>query len=214
MDLPFELHIALRYLLAKRKQAFISVISLISTLGVTVGVMAVIVALAIMTGLQQELRDRIVGSNPHIYVWNRDGISDYRAEVAKLRNVPHVIGAAPAILGRALISAQNNREAAAAQAELQKIFENAGWPVAIERAPYPVKAGIFMLAGDETPPKFVDTVSDAFDAGGVEVQYLTGYRDFYKGRQKENPKWVGPTLADDQPFTIVIGSKPQPKVAE
>lgn len=111
MNLPFELHIALRYLIAKRKQAFISVISLISTLGVTVGVMAVIVALAIMTGLQQELRDRIVGSNPHIYVWNRAGIVGYAAEVARLRQVPHVIGAAPAILGRALISAQTNREA-------------------------------------------------------------------------------------------------------
>ena len=111
MTLPFELHIALRYLLAKRKQAFISVISLISTLGVTVGVMAVIVALAIMTGLQQELRDRIVGSNPHIYVWNRDGITDYHAEIARLRQVPHVLGAAPEILGRALISAQSNREA-------------------------------------------------------------------------------------------------------
>jgi lipoprotein-releasing system permease protein len=111
VNIPFELHIASRYLLAKRKQAFISVISLISTLGVTVGVMAVIVALAIMTGLQQELRDRIVGSNPHIYVWDRAGVTDYRAEVAELRKVPHVLGAAPAILGRALISAQTNREA-------------------------------------------------------------------------------------------------------
>jgi len=44
VDIPFELHIALRYLLAKRKQAFISVISLISTLGVTVGVMALVIA--------------------------------------------------------------------------------------------------------------------------------------------------------------------------
>jgi lipoprotein-releasing system permease protein len=111
MAAPFELQIAVRYLLAKRKQAFISVISLISTLGVTVGVMAVIIALAIMTGLQQELRDRIVGSNPHVYVWSRIGIPDYHAEVQKLLKVPHVTGAAPAILGRALISAQNNREA-------------------------------------------------------------------------------------------------------
>ena len=69
MDLPFELHVALRYLLAKRKQAFISVISLISTLGVTVGVMALVIAVALMTGLQDEIRDRIVGANPHIYVW-------------------------------------------------------------------------------------------------------------------------------------------------
>src|SRR5262245_3448714 len=73
MNLPFELHVALRYLLAKRKQAFISVISLISTLGVTVGVMALVIALALMTGLQTELRDRILGANPHVFVWKPGG---------------------------------------------------------------------------------------------------------------------------------------------
>ena len=109
-NLPFELHVALRYLLAKRKQAFISVISLISTLGVGVGVMAVVIALAIMTGLQQELRDRILGSNPHIYVLSRDGFRDYQAEIGTLRRMPHVAGAAPAILGRALVSAQGRNE--------------------------------------------------------------------------------------------------------
>jgi lipoprotein-releasing system permease protein len=104
MDLPFELHIALRYLLAKRKQAFISVISLISTLGVTVGVMALVIADALMTGLQGEIRDRILGANPHIYVWKTSGIADYRAESDMLRQLPHVLGAAPAILGKAMIS--------------------------------------------------------------------------------------------------------------
>ena len=104
MDLPFELHVALRYLLAKRKQAFISVISFISTLGVTVGVMALVIALALMTGLQGEIRDRIVGANPHIYVWKTSGIQDYRAESDTLRRFPHVTGAAPAILGKALVS--------------------------------------------------------------------------------------------------------------
>ena len=110
MNIPFELHIALRYLLAKRKQAFISVISLISTLGVTVGVMAVIVALALMTGLQGELQSKIVGANPHIYVWNQNGIEDYRAEAAKLRQLAHVTGAAPAVIGKALISASRSEE--------------------------------------------------------------------------------------------------------
>jgi len=105
MNIPFELHVALRYLLAKRKQAFISVISFISTLGVTVGVMAVIIALALMTGLQQELRDRIVGANPHVYVWKQGGIADYQAEADRLGRIPHVIGAAPEILGQGLISA-------------------------------------------------------------------------------------------------------------
>ena len=72
--MPFELFVALRYLLARRKQAFISVISLVSMLGVTVGVMALVIALALMTGLQQELRDRILGSTAHVYVWKTGGI--------------------------------------------------------------------------------------------------------------------------------------------
>jgi lipoprotein-releasing system permease protein len=110
LDVPFELHVALRYLLAKRKQAFISVISLISTLGVAVGVMAVIIALAVMTGLQQELRDRILGSQPHIYLSKAGGIADYHAEAERLRQIPHIVGAAPAILGKALITAARNQE--------------------------------------------------------------------------------------------------------
>jgi lipoprotein-releasing system permease protein len=105
MEVPFELHVAFRYLLAKRKQAFISVISLISTVGVAVGVAAVVIALAVMTGLQQELRDRILGSNPHVYVSRVGGIDDYRAEVGRLREMPNVVGAAPAVLGQGLISA-------------------------------------------------------------------------------------------------------------
>ena len=110
MNVPFELHVALRYLLAKRKQAFISVISMISALGVTVGVMALVIALALMTGLQDELRDRIVGGNPHVYVWHTKGIDDYRAESDKLRQLPGVIGAAPAILGQGLVSAERDTQ--------------------------------------------------------------------------------------------------------
>ncbi|HEX7487221.1 MAG TPA: lipoprotein-releasing ABC transporter permease subunit [Vicinamibacterales bacterium] len=104
MNLPFELHVALRYLLARRKQALISLISLISTIGVMVGVMALVIALALMTGLQGELRDRILGSTAHVYVWKGDGIRDYQAEVRRLRAFPHVLGAAPAILGKALVT--------------------------------------------------------------------------------------------------------------
>jgi lipoprotein-releasing system permease protein len=111
MDVPFELHVALRYLLAKRKQAFISVISLISTLGVTVGVMATIIALALMTGLQQELRDRILGSNAHVYVFKQTGYTDERADVAKMMQLPHVLGAAPAMHGMGLASAATRSSA-------------------------------------------------------------------------------------------------------
>jgi lipoprotein-releasing system permease protein len=104
LNLPFELHVALRYLLARRKQALISVISLISTVGVMVGVMAVIIALALTTGLQGELRDRILGSTAHVYVWKGDGLRDYPAVVRQLRGFSHVVGAAPAIIGIGLVS--------------------------------------------------------------------------------------------------------------
>ncbi len=100
----FELFVALRYLLARRKQAFISLISLISTLGVAVGVMALVIALALMTGLQGELRDRILGSTAHVYVWKTGGITDYRGEVTRLQAIDGVVGAGPAVMGKALIS--------------------------------------------------------------------------------------------------------------
>jgi lipoprotein-releasing system permease protein len=107
MNLPFELHIALRYLLARRKQAFISIISLISTVGVIVGVMALVIALALMTGLQGELRDRILGSTAHVYVFRAGaGITDYASDIARLRKVPHVVGAGPAILGQGLVTSE------------------------------------------------------------------------------------------------------------
>jgi lipoprotein-releasing system permease protein len=102
--MPFELQVALRYLLAKRRQVFISVITLVSTLGVTVGVMALVIALAFMTGLQEELRDRILGSTAHVYVWKRGGFTDYRADVERLRTIPGVLAGAPAVLGKALLS--------------------------------------------------------------------------------------------------------------
>ncbi|HUP40420.1 MAG TPA: ABC transporter permease [Vicinamibacterales bacterium] len=102
--MPFELEIALRYLLGRRRQAFISIISVVSTLGVTVGVLALIVAMAMMTGLQSELRDRILGSTAHAFVFKTTGIADYRAEIQALRKIPRITGAAPALIGRAMAS--------------------------------------------------------------------------------------------------------------
>jgi lipoprotein-releasing system permease protein len=105
---PFELQVALRYLLAKRRQVFISVITLVSTLGVTVGVMALVIALAIMTGLQQELQDRLLGAMAHVNVWKTGGIEDYRAEVGRVAAVPGIVAAAPALYGKALIQTDRN----------------------------------------------------------------------------------------------------------
>ena len=102
--MSFELFVALRYLLARRQHASISRVSLFSTIGVAVGVLALVVALALMTGLQGELRNRILGSTAHIYVWKVDGITDYHAEVERLSHLEGVSGASPAIIGRAIVS--------------------------------------------------------------------------------------------------------------
>jgi lipoprotein-releasing system permease protein len=107
--MSFELFVALRYLLARRKQAFISLISLISVLGVAVGVMALLIALALMTGLQGELRDRIIGSAAHVYVFKVGGVQDVDAEIDKMLKLPRVQGAAPAVLGKAMITSEKNQ---------------------------------------------------------------------------------------------------------
>jgi lipoprotein-releasing system permease protein len=112
VDLPFEFFVAIRYLLAKRKQAFISLISFISILGVMVGVMANLIALALMTGLQSELRDRIVGSMAHVYVFksSENGLQDYNAEVARLKTIPRVVGAAPVVNGQGIMTTAHGSE--------------------------------------------------------------------------------------------------------
>jgi lipoprotein-releasing system permease protein len=104
--MPFELRIALRYLTAKRKQAFISVISAISVLGVVVGVMALMVALGLMTGLQGEIRHKILGATAHISIFRGGGEPfENHADVAeKVRTVPGVLGTAPALYGKVLLT--------------------------------------------------------------------------------------------------------------
>ncbi len=104
--MSFEWFVARRYLTARRKQAFISLISGVSILGVAVGVMALIIALALMTGVQSELRDRIVGATAHVYVSNSspDGFADVEAEMKRFASLPGVTGVAPAILGQGMIT--------------------------------------------------------------------------------------------------------------
>jgi len=103
---PFELRVALRYLLAQRRQLFISVISTISTLGVVVGVMILLIALAILTGFQGELRSRILGAASHLSIYREGGhpFDDYRRVVEVLDGVDGIEGAAPVLYGKALVS--------------------------------------------------------------------------------------------------------------
>ena len=112
--MPWELRVALRYLTARRKQAFISVISAVAVMGVAVGVMAVLIALGLMTGLQSEIRARILGATAHVSVFRTEGASyeDLMGAVDEVRQVPGVVGAAPAVYGKALLTTPNGAAAA------------------------------------------------------------------------------------------------------
>ena len=102
----FELFVATRYLRAKRRQAFIGVITGISVLGVAAGVASLIVALAINNGFRQDLQARLLGSTAHISLLRvqSDGIGEWRPLLEKLSKQPHVVAAAPAIYEQVLIS--------------------------------------------------------------------------------------------------------------
>lgn len=103
--MPYELFIGLRYLRAKRREAFISLITLFSTAGVAIGVMTLNIVLSVMTGFEEDLRDRILGFNPHVVVWSDGGpIDDYAALVERLRAVPGVERAAPFVYAHLMLT--------------------------------------------------------------------------------------------------------------
>jgi lipoprotein-releasing system permease protein len=102
----FELFIATRYLRAKRRQAFIGIITAISIIGVAAGVASLIVALAINNGFRQDLQERLIGSTSHVSLLRivDDGIKDWPLLLDRLAKQPHVVAAAPAIFEQVLIS--------------------------------------------------------------------------------------------------------------
>jgi lipoprotein-releasing system permease protein len=104
--MQFELFIAARYLRAKRRQAVIGVITVISIIGVAAGVASLIIALAINNGFRQDLQDRLLGSTSHINLLRiqSDGIRNWEPLLARLEKQPHVIAGAPAIYEQVLIS--------------------------------------------------------------------------------------------------------------
>jgi lipoprotein-releasing system permease protein len=102
----FELYIAARYLRAKRRQAVVGLVTLISIAGVAAGVAALIVALAITNGMQRDLQDRLLGSSAHVDLLKvkGDGIRDWRPLLDRLSKLPHVVAAAPGLYEQVMVS--------------------------------------------------------------------------------------------------------------
>jgi len=103
--MSFELFVARRYLTARQKQAFISVISLISVLGVGLGVASLIVVVGVMHGFSTELRDKILGIHAHMVAAVAGGaMHDYRELMGKAEAVPGVLGATPFVYTEVMLS--------------------------------------------------------------------------------------------------------------
>ncbi len=107
--MKYEFFIGLRYLRSKRRYAFISVIGLISILGVFIGVMALNVVLGVMRGFEEELRDKILGVNSHLVVLSYDGpLGNFNSLKEQLLNFPRVVGASPFIYGQGMLVGETN----------------------------------------------------------------------------------------------------------
>jgi lipoprotein-releasing system permease protein len=102
----FELFLARRYLTARRKQAFISVITFVSILGVTIGVMALVIALSLITGFQEDVQDKILGATSHLMVsdLSGQGMKDYQELSEKIKKLPEVESVSPVIYNTVLIT--------------------------------------------------------------------------------------------------------------
>jgi len=102
----FELFVAARYLRAKRRQAVIGVITIISVVGVTAGVASLVIALSINAGFQKDLQDQLLGSQSHVNLVRvqNDGIENWQDLMTRLEKQPHVTGVAPVMYGQVMAS--------------------------------------------------------------------------------------------------------------
>ncbi len=105
--MPFELFVAGRYLRAKRREKFISLVTILAVVGVTMGVMALIIGMAINNGVQQDLQEHLLGATSHVNLLEEDrgfGIENAPEFMDQFRNIEHVVAMAPALYGEVMVS--------------------------------------------------------------------------------------------------------------
>ena len=104
--MSFELFVARRYLTTRRKQAFVSVITLISVVGIAIGVAALVIAIALITGFQGDVQDKILGATSHVMVSDLGGrgLEGYEGMAEKIRAIPGVESVSPVVYNTVLIT--------------------------------------------------------------------------------------------------------------
>ena len=105
----YELFISLRYLKAKRKQIFISVITILSIGGVALGVMALVIVLSVMSGFEDDLKTKILGTNAHLVVLQHGSpMRDYGEVIRRVQGIQGVLATTPFIFSQAMLTSENN----------------------------------------------------------------------------------------------------------
>jgi lipoprotein-releasing system permease protein len=206
----FELFVAARYLRAKRRQAVVGVITVISIAGVAAGVASLIVALAINNGFRQDLQDRLLGSTAHVQLLRTagDGILDWESLLQRLEHLPHVVAGAPAIYEEVLIS----RGARAKGALLKGIVP--GYERRVSQMLQTFAAGSASSLESQEEPSSVPTVPapllpDGKAGGAPPEDSLASVQE--RNRQRP-PIVLGKDMADELGATvgsIVLVTSPQ-----
>lgn len=147
--MKFELFIAKRYLLKGRKSSFISIISLVSIIGIAIGVAALIIALSLLDGFQGDIRDKILSSTAHVMINNifGEGLADYKPLIKEIREqFDEITSAAPVVYGTVLVKG-NSRNAAGAvlRGVDMSISANELWAKKLESGSLPKKKNQLLL---------------------------------------------------------------------
>ncbi|MBP1659673.1 MAG: lipoprotein-releasing transporter permease subunit, partial [Candidatus Aminicenantes bacterium] len=166
--MSFELFVARRYLTARRKQAFISVITLISVVGIAIGVAALVIAIALITGFQGDVQDKILGATSHIMVSDLGGrgLEGYDEMAAKIRAVPGVESVSPVVYSTVLITGIGESSGALIKGlDFEQERAGAPWLAKLEAGRVPEAGGTRegLLLGRELALRIGAQVGDVVD---------------------------------------------------
>ena len=166
--MTFELFVARRYLTARRKQAFISVITTISVVGIAIGVAALVIAIALITGFQGDVQDKILGATSHVMVSDLggQGLADYEAMAEKIRALPGVESASPVVYSTVLITGIGESSGALIKGiDFDRERPGAAWLQRLEAGAIPAAGGARegLLLGRELALRIGAQVGDIVD---------------------------------------------------
>ncbi|MGZ5496359.1 MAG: FtsX-like permease family protein [Candidatus Aminicenantales bacterium] len=166
--MSFELFVARRYLTTRRKQAFVSVITLISVVGVAIGVAALVIAIALITGFQGDVQAKILGATSHVMVSDLGGrgLEGYEGMAEKIRGIPGVVSVSPVVYNTVLITGSGESSGALVKGiDFERERHGSDWLQRLEAGQVPQAGGTRdgLLLGRELALRIGAQVGDVVD---------------------------------------------------